>query len=228
MAEPAESYPESATLGADERTDGEMPEALREALVDHDAHLAAAVESTDELVDVLTTAIIVAASADDEELEHVSDSASNLLDIADGLTTDEVAALTENLGEDADDVADLLTVAAALGASLSPSEVERLSSMVEDNGSDLVDALDVLLDLHEEGTLTDLLDLAETLSTLDIDDDTAEGLNTVLGAVGEAQRESEPLTLSGLFGDLRSADFRAGVGYLLSLLSALGRRVRDA
>jgi len=226
MAEPAESYPESATLGADERTDGEMPDALREALVDHDEDLAAAVEATDELDDVLTTAILVAASADTEELAHLSDSASNLIDIADGLTTDEVAALTDDLGEDADDVADLLTIAAALGASLSPSEVERLSSMVEDNGSELVDALDVLLALHSEGTLTDLLDLAETLSTLEIDDDTVRGLNTVLGAVGEAQRESETGSQSGLLDDIRSADFREGVGYLRTLLRALGRRVR--
>lgn len=243
MADPAEAYPESATLGADERTDGEMPDALREALVDHDEGLAAAVERTDELEDLLTTAIIVVASADQDELAHVSDSVANLVEAGDGLTTEEAAMLATELGESADDLSealetvlelqraghldDLVSIASAFSESLSAEEVEELATMLEESGGDLVDALDVVLELHREDSLEDLVALAETLSTLDIDDDTARGLNTVLGAVGEAQRESEPLSLSGLLGDLRSTDFRAGLGYLLTLVKAQGRRVRQ-
>lgn len=226
MAEPTEEYPESATLGADEGTDG-TPEALREALADHDESLAAAVESTDDLEALLRTAVIVVASADEAELEHLSESVGNLVDAADGLTTDESAALAQDLGENADDLAALLTVAAALGDSLSSAEVAQLASMAEENGSDLVEALELLLELHQEGTLTELVDLTETLSALEMDDETVDGLNTLLGAVGEAQQESESRSFSGMVADLRSADFRAGVGYLLSVLTALGRRARS-
>lgn len=243
MADPSESYPESATLGGDaKRTNGETPESLRVALAEHGEELAAAIETTDELSDILTTAIIVAASADEAELDHVTNSTANLVEAADGLTTDQAAQLASELGENADDLSDaletvlelqrtgnlddLVSIASAFSESLSADEVEELGTMLEQNGSDLVDALDVVLELHREDQLEDLVALAETLSTLEIDQDTADGLNTVLGAVGEAQRTSEPVSLLGLLRGFGSKDARAGLGYLLSLLKAQGRRVR--
>jgi uncharacterized protein YjgD (DUF1641 family) len=194
MAKPADSYPESATLGdQDGAADGEAPEDLQAALAEHDDELAAAVERTDELGDLLTTAIIVAASADDAEVEHLTDRTANLVEAVDGLATDETAELAADLGENAGELAGLL---------------------------------ETLLELQREGHLDDLIELAEPLALLEIDEDTAEGLNAVLGAVGEAQRDSEPLSLSGLVSDLRSSELRAGLGYLLSLLKALGRQVQ--
>lgn len=196
MAKPADSYPESATLGDEgEGTGEEAPEDLRAALAAHDEELAAAVERTDELGDLLTTAVLVAASADHEEVEHLTDRTSNLVEAADGLATDETAELAADLG---------------------------------DNAGELARLLETLLDLQREGHLDDLAELAEPLATLEIDEDTAEGLNAVLGAVGEAQRDSGPLSLSGLVSDLRSSELRAGVGYLLSLLKALGRQVQES
>lgn len=196
MAKPADSYPESATLGNDDGgVDEEAPEELQAALAAHDEELAAAVGRTDELGDLLTTAIIVAASADEEEVQHLTDRTSNLVEAVDGLATDETAALAADLG---------------------------------DNAGELARLLETLLELQRTGQLDDLLELAEPLATLEIDEDTAEGLNAVLGAVGEAQATAEPLSLSGLVSDLRSAELRAGVGYLLAILKALGRRVRES
>jgi uncharacterized protein YjgD (DUF1641 family) len=196
MAEPADSYPESATLGdEDGGAEKAEPEDLRAALAAHDEELAAAVEGTDELGDLLTTAILVAASADDEEVEHLTGRTSNLVEAVDGLATDETAALAADLGENAGELARLL---------------------------------ETLLALQREGHLDDLIELAEPLAALEIDEDTAEGLNAVLGAVGEAGTDSGPLSLSGLVSDLRRSELRAGVGYLLSLLKALGRRVQES
>jgi len=193
MARPSDSYPDSATLGGqDERANGETPDALRAALADHDGELAAAVETTDELADLLVTAVVVAAALDEEELDHLTDSTSNLVAAADGLTTDEAATLADDLGE---------------------------------NAAELSAALDAVLELQRAGALEDLVALAGTLSTLDIDGDTADGLNAVLGAVGAAQREQEPVSVLGLLAGVTSRDSRRGLGYLLSFLQALGRRV---
>lgn len=116
---------------------------LRPALDDHGAALAEAVESSDELEDALTTAIIVAASADEEELEHLTDSAANLVRAADGLSTDGAADLGTDLGENADDLSasldtvleleregqldDLVELSTAFTESLSAEDLEELS-----------------------------------------------------------------------------------------------------
>jgi uncharacterized protein YjgD (DUF1641 family) len=244
MAKPRDSYPETATNGArTESTDGEGRAALEAALDRHGEQLAGVVEGTDELGDVLTTAILVAASADEAELERITDSTANLVEAVDGLSTEGAAALATDVGENADDLSatletvlelqreghldDLVTVATAFSESLSPEEVEDLATMLEDSGTEVVEALDVVLDLQREGQLEDLVDLAKTLSVLEIDEDAARGLNNVLGAVGEAQRESEPVGLLGLLRQLGSRDARAGLGYLVAILRGQGRRLRE-
>lgn len=256
MADRQSSYPDAATHGGDwddpdqRQAEGpkgadrhDRPVKIVEALERHDDDLAAAVEATDELADVLATAILIVASADEDDIDHLTDSTANLVRAADGLTTDAAAELAETVGEDADDLAaalktvlelqraghldDLVALAGAFSDSLSPAEVEELARTLEDNGSDLVDALDVVLELHRGDHLEDLVELATVLSTLSVDEDTATGLNRVLSAVGEAERESEPVSLLGMLRGLRSVDARAGLGYLLTLLKAQGRRLQD-
>ncbi|WP_276273253.1 DUF1641 domain-containing protein [Haloarcula litorea] len=244
MAEPQRSYPTTATNAEHEdATDREGRAALEEALSERGDELAALVRSSDELDDVLTTAILVAASADEDELEHVTDSAANLVEAADGLSTEGAAELATQLGEDADDLSeslatvvalqreghvdDLATVATAFTESLSPEEVEELATMLEENGSDLVDALDVVLELQRSGDLAALVETAQTLSALELDEDAVEGMNSFVGAIGEAQRESEPVGLLGALSALRTRDARAGLGYLVTLLKAQGRRLRN-
>ncbi|WP_135819635.1 DUF1641 domain-containing protein [Halostella litorea] len=244
MAEPRDAYPETATKGGrDEGGDAEGEAALRAALAEHGEDLAGVVGTTDEIDDLLTTAILVIASADDEEVQHVTESTANLVKAADGLSTDGAADLAAELGDSADDLAvtldtvlelqraghldDLVTIATAFSESLSPGEVEELATTLEDNGDELVGALDVVLELQREDQLEDLVTLAKTFSAIEADADTVRGLNTVLAAVGEAERESEPVGVLGLFRKLRGRDARAGLGYLVSLLKAQGRRLRN-
>lgn len=244
MAEPTNSYPESATQGGREATtDGEGEAALEAALAEHGESIADAVDRTDELADLLTTAILVVANADKAELEHVTDSTANLVEAADGLTTEEAAELATTVGDSADDLSDslatvlalqreghlddLVRIATAFSESLSPEEVEKLATTVEDSGTEVVEALDVVLVLQREGHLEELVDLATTLSTLDIDADAARGMNTLLGALGEAERDSQPVGPLGALRQLRTRDARAGLGYLVAILKAQGRRLRN-
>lgn len=262
MAKPADEYPNSATNGTQEAitngsinlhadddtssqealdTDGAA--ALTAAIDAHGEDLAAVIERTDELNDALTTAIIVLATADEEELEYVTNSAANLIQAADGLSTEGSAALATELGKNADDLSesldtvvtlqrdghldDLAMIATAFANSLSSNEVEELSAILEDNGTEVVEALDLVLELQREGQLEELLDLAKTLSVLEIDEDTARGLNQLLQSVSEAQRESEPVGLFGVLGHLRGSRARAGIGYFISILKSQGRRLQE-
>jgi uncharacterized protein YjgD (DUF1641 family) len=244
MAEPTDSYPETATNAASKtESAGDGEAALRDALDAHGEDLAAVIERTDDLDDALTTAVLIAASADDAELDYLTTATANLIQAGEGLATEEAAALAEDLGENADDLAatldtvlalqreghldDFVTIATAFSESLSPDEVEDLAAMLEADGAEAVAALDTVLDLKREGHLEDLVALGGTLSALELDEDAAEGLNALLGAVGEAERDSDPVGLVGLLGQLRNRDARAGLGYLVAVLQALGRRVRN-
>jgi uncharacterized protein YjgD (DUF1641 family) len=193
VAEPTEAYPESATLGKDDRSEDGRAD-LEAALADHGGDLAAAIETTDDLAAALTTATLVAASVDDDEIDHLTDATVNLVRAVDGVTTEEAAELAEVLGEDADELA---------------ATMERV------------------LDLQREGHLDDLVALAKTAAALEIDEETVTGLNTVLGAVGEAQRESKPTSVFATIASLRSRDVRSGMGYCVAVLKALGRRLTE-
>lgn len=72
MAKPQESYPETATNGARKTTNGDGEATLQEVLATHGEDLAGLVEGTDELDDALTTAILIAASADEAELDYIT------------------------------------------------------------------------------------------------------------------------------------------------------------
>ena len=243
MAKPQPSYPTSATHGGQEdATDQEGRAALEQALSERGDELAALVRRSDELDDMLTTAVLVTASADEDEVQHVTDSAANLIEAAEGLSTDGTASLATELGENADELSDsletvialqreghvddLATVATALTGSLSSEEINELATMLEESSGELVDALDVALDLQREGDLEALIDTAQTLSALDLDSDAVEGMNDLVAALGQAQRDSEPKGVLGTVSALRSADVRAGLGYLIGVVQALGRSVR--
>lgn len=234
MAKPLESYPETATHGAQETNDEE--ETLLEALTEHGD------SAPDELNDILTTAILIAASADEAELDHITDSTANLIDAADGLTTAETAELAHEVGANANDLSstletvlrlerdghleDLVTIATAFSESLSPSEVTDLAETIEESGTELIETLDILLDLQRENHLEDLIDIVKPLSALEVEAETVDGLNTILSAVGEAQRESRPTGFRGLLKALRHSDVRAGLGYLIAILKAMGRTIK--
>nr|WP_323192552.1 DUF1641 domain-containing protein [Halostella sp. PRR32] len=70
------------------------------------------------------------------------------------------------------------------------------------------------------GTGTALGEVAQTAS----DDDTRDGIETLLESIGEAERTSpEQVGTVGLLRGLRDQDVKDGPGYLLALAGAIGR-----
>lgn len=173
--------------------DGETPgeEALREAIAEHGEDFAAALEHADHVKDLLDTAILVIASADEDEVERVTESLTSLIAAGDALSTEETAALAGAVG---------------------------------DNADDLAGALETLVRLERNGTLDEFAALAETASALELDEESVRGLNRLLGAVGEAERDPEPVGFLGVLRAARTPDVRAGLGYLLGVVRSLGNR----
>ena len=242
MAKPTESYPETATNRARKNGADDGQVAIEDALASNGETLAAAIDRSDELNNALETAILVVATADEEELDELTGSAVNLIAAAEGISTEGTAELATDLGENAEELSDsmelvvalqegghlddLAALATAFTDSLSAEELDRLSRMLAENGSELVAALEAVVELQEDGQLEPLLETANTLSALEIDDEAVAGLNNLLGAVGDAQRVSKPTGLRGILRGLRSRELRASLGYLLTVLRALGRRLR--
>ncbi|MBV0925987.1 DUF1641 domain-containing protein [Halomicroarcula limicola] len=242
MANPTDVYPNDATNGERRLETGDGEAALREVLDRHGEALAAAVERTDEAEDALETAILMLATADEDEIAHLTASSANLLEAADGISTRETAELAADVGANASELADaldtvvalqrtgdlddLVAIATAFSDSLSAEEISDLATVLEEGGGEMIETLEMLLELQRENHLEELVELATTLSTLEIDADTAAGLNAMLSALGEAQRDSESVGPLGLLSRLRSRDARAGLGFVVELLTALGSRIR--
>lgn len=178
---------EPAEGGTDAMSDGEQ--ALREAIDENGEQLASVLEQTDQFGDLLETAILVIASAEDEEVERVTESLVNLVAAGDALTSDQAADLVE---------------------------------IIENDGDHVVEALETVLELQRRDQLEDLIELASTLSALEVDDDAAAGLNRLVGAVSDAERKSDPVGPIGFARGLLGRDARKGLGYLLAVLRSLG------
>lgn len=175
-----------------DRSAGE--EAIRAAVAEHGEDVAAAIEHTDEIKEILDLAILTVASADDDEVDHVTDSIANLVMAADGLSTEGSVALAEAVG---------------------------------DSGEELTHALEMVVRLEREGKLDGLVELAEAVSEIELDDGAVSGLDRFAGAVSAAERDSEPVGVLGFVRGATSAEGRAGLGYLLEVLRALGRGGRE-
>ncbi|KOX94049.1 hypothetical protein AMS69_09045 [Haloarcula rubripromontorii] len=72
------------------------------------------------------------------------------------------------------------------------------------------------------GTGASLGELADTAAS----DDTRGALQTVLGALGEAN-SSGPADLHDVWDGIRSGEFLAGIRYLLAVVRSLGRAVQN-
>ena len=175
--------------------DGPSPgeAALREALAEHGEEVAGALDHADRLGEAIDAAVLTVASADDDEVEYVTESIVSLIRAVDGLSTEGAATLAGIVGE---------------------------------NGEEAASALETLLRLERDGSLDDLVALAEAASELELDDDAVCGLNRLLGAVGEAERGAEPVGLLGALRSIRTPEGRAGLGYLLEIVRAQGRSLR--
>ncbi len=198
-------------------TTQEPPAELTAAIEDNPQAVATFVERLDAVNELLEVLELGTDALDDDMAVSLAETAATLGESADGLATEETAALAESVGE---------------------------------NGESLGEALESLATLQEQGTLDDLVELAAVVSLLrdaldddmavslaktgaslgEIADSTAEadtrdGLESVLGAVGDAQSaEVSRVGTLGLVRATRDEEVQTGLGYLVVLARALGRR----
>ncbi len=149
-----------------------------------------------------------------------SDEASELIDTV-------VLMIASADEEDIEYLASALSSLVRTADGAATEETVALAEYVGENGAEATETLDKLLELDRQGTLDDLLKLGETVSELEVDDDSVETLNSLLASVEEAKAEAEPTGVLGAVRSVRGRDARAGLGYLLALLRATGRRLVD-
>lgn len=127
--------------------------------------------------------------------------------------------------EDIEYLADALSSLVRTADGAATEETVALAEYVGENGAEATETLDKLLELDRQGTLDDLLELGEALSDIDLDAESVETLNRLLASVEEAEAEAEPTGVLGAVGAVRGRDGKAGLGYLVALLRAIGRRL---
>jgi uncharacterized protein YjgD (DUF1641 family) len=147
-----------------------------------------------------------------------SDEASELIDTV-------VLMIASAEEEDVEYLANALSSLVRTADGAATEETVALAEYVGEHGAEATETLDKLLELDRQGTLDDLLELGETLSDIDVDDDSVETLNRLLASVEEAETEAEPTGVLGAVGAVRGRDAKAGLGYLVALLRATGRRL---
>jgi uncharacterized protein YjgD (DUF1641 family) len=184
-----------------------------EAVAEFVAHL----DAVNELLDVLS---LGESALDDEMVRELSSTGSTLAESADGLATDETVALAETVGENGDELREALDTVLALQRSGTLDELAELAEV----GSLATAALDDEMVTSLAGTGAALGEVAQTAA----DDDTRDGIETLLESVGEAEREPpEQVGAVGLLRGLRDQDVQYGLGYLLALAGAIGRARTD-
>jgi len=163
------------------------------------------------------------------------------------------------LGADALDdemVTELSGTAATLAESadgMATEETVRLAESVGQNGGDLAEAMETVVELQRTGTLDDIVALADVVSlgadALDdemvvtlartgnrlgevvdtaADEDTARGIETLLQSLGEASDPETPPDKVGAWGLMkatRDSEVQVGLGYLVAVARHLGRNV---
>jgi len=197
-------------------TESSEPTDLEAAIAENPEAVAEFVQHLDAVNELLDVLSLGENALDDEMVRELSATGSTLAESADGLATDETVALAETVGENGDDLRDAIDTLLVLQRSGTLDELVELAEV----GSLATAALDDEMIASLAGTGAALGEVAQTAS----DDDTRDGIETLLESVGEAERESpEQVGAVGLLRGLRDPDVQYGLGYLLALAGAIGR-----
>ncbi|MEE6209869.1 DUF1641 domain-containing protein [Salarchaeum sp. III] len=129
MAEPTTDVPDGA-LNIEPERPQEGEDALRAVLEEYGGDYADAIEYTDELEAVLETAILVIASADDDDVDKVTQSLVTLVEAGDAISTEGTVALAEGVGENSEDLADALDSVIALQQSGDLDELIEMAGLL--------------------------------------------------------------------------------------------------
>jgi len=197
------------------------PAADLEAVVaENPEAVAAFVERLDAVNELLDVLALGESALTDEVVREVAATSSTLAESADGLATDETAALAETVGQHGAELED------ALESLLTLQRTGALDELVELAGvaSLLTSALDDEMVRSLAGTGSSLGEVAEAAA----DDDTRDGLETVLSGLGAAEREPpERVGTVGLLKASRDPDVQRGLGYLVAVARAIGAAEAD-
>ncbi|MFD1642143.1 DUF1641 domain-containing protein [Halohasta litorea] len=171
------------------------------------------------------------------------DAVNELLDVVDLGTS----AMTDEMVVELSGTAETL---AASADGIATDETVGLAESVGENGGELQEALDTLVELQRSGTLDELAELGDVVSlgtaamTDDMvrslaatssslgevadtaaQDETRDGLTAMLNSVSAAeQAETVAVGPVGLMKAIRDPEIQHGLGYLLAIAKALGQQ----
>ncbi|RLM67407.1 DUF1641 domain-containing protein [Halorubrum sp. Atlit-8R] len=196
----------------------EAPEStdLEAAIAENPEAVAAFVERLDAVNELLDVLALGEGALSDEMVRELSATGATLAESADGLATDETAALAEAVGENGDDLRAALDTLLELQRGGTLDELAEIAEV----GSLATAALDDEMVASLAGTGAALGEVAQTAA----DDDARDGVETLLKGVGEAEREPpERVGAVGLLRGVRDPEVQYGLGYLLAVAGAIGR-----
>ncbi|MUV88651.1 DUF1641 domain-containing protein [Halapricum sp. CBA1109] len=174
----------------------------------------------------------------DEMARDVAGTTATLAESADGLATDETAALAETVGQNGAELENALESLLALQRSGALTDLVEIAEVV----SLLTAALDDEMVRSLAGTGSGLGELAQTAADDDVrngletllsgvgavDEDTGDGIETVLAGVGAAEGEQvESAGLLDLLRQSRDPEVKRGLGYLLAVAAGIGQHTAE-
>jgi uncharacterized protein YjgD (DUF1641 family) len=192
------------------------PDDLEAAIAENPEAVAELVERLDAVNELLDVLSLGEGALSDEMVRELSATGSTLAESADGLATDETVALAAAVGENGDELRAALDTLLTLQRSGTLDELAEIAEV----GSLATAALDDEMVASLAGTGAALGEVAQTAA----DDDTREGVETLLKGVGEAERDPpDRVGAVGLIRGVRDPDVQYGLGYLLAVAGAIGR-----
>lgn len=193
---------------------------LEQLVAQHPKEVAKFLERLGVINDVLDMVELANAAMDDQMVRDVTTTSSNLGAFADGIATEEVAALGESTGENAKELSMAIERVAELQRTGTLADLTELANLVSLGSA----AMDDKMVRELASTGTGLGELADTAT----EDDVAESLETLLAALGEAgSKPPESVGIIGLTRALRDPAVKQGLGYLVSVAREMGRGFED-
>ena len=201
---------------AEAAVESEAPADLETVVAENPEAVAAFVERLDAVNELLDVLSLGESALTDEMVRELSATGSTLAESADGIATDETVALAETVGENGDELREALDTLIVLQKSGTLDELAEIAEV----GSLATAALDDEMVRSLAGTGAAVGEVAQTAA----EDDTRDGIETLLDGVGEAESQPpEQVGPVGLLRGLRDPDVQYGLGYLLALAGAIGR-----
>ena len=204
---------------ADEAPDAESVD-LQAYVEENPEEVSRLLERLDVVNELLDIGDVATSAMDDEMVESLAGTGTNLAMAADGMATEEAAQLGEAVGENAGEIAEGIETVAYLQRTGTLDDLAEFADLAALASAAMDD--EMITSLSSTGSR--LGEIADTAS----DEQVASGIEDLLNALGEASAgDQEPVGAVGLVRSIRDPDVKAGLGVLLSLARALGAQSRD-